>query len=59
MKGKPGFQTCRNQPDAEPVYRIRRGKKVQVPPKWVGHTVHEQKKRRRQPVSQRTRKENK
>jgi hypothetical protein len=59
MKGKPGFQTPRNQPDAQPVFRVRRGKKVQVPPEWMGHTVHEQTKQKRQPVSRRTRKEHK
>lgn len=23
-------------------YRIRRGRKVEIPPQWVGHTVHPQ-----------------
>jgi hypothetical protein len=57
MKGKPGFKTSRNEPDAEPVFRKRRGKLVQVPPEWVGHIVHKQTRNERQPVKRRTRKE--
>lgn len=38
-------------------YRIRRGKLVEIPPEWVGKTVFEQTKRKRLPLTRRTRKE--
>lgn len=37
------------------IFRIRRGKLVEIPKKWAGQTVHTQTKKKRQPVSRRTR----
>lgn len=33
------------------IFRVRRGKLVEIPSKWVGQTVHAQTKKKRQPVS--------
>lgn len=37
-------------------YRLRRGRLVPIPTRWVGQTVHKQTIKKRHPVSKRTRK---
>lgn len=36
-------------------HRIRRGRLVEIPEQWRGRTVHAQTRRKRQPISRRTR----
>jgi hypothetical protein len=37
-------------------HRIRRGKLVEIPPKWRGQVTHKQTRNKRQPIHRRTRK---
>ena len=37
------------------IFRVRRGKLVEIPPEWVGKVTHPQTKKKRQTVSRRTR----
>ena len=52
--GRPIYQV---EYDGQRTHRMRRGKLVEIPPEWRGHTLHEQTKRKRNPVKRRTRKE--
>lgn len=54
--GKPQFKIVY---DGQKTTRVRRGKVVEIPEEWRGHVTRQQTIRKRQPVSRRTRKENK